>query len=68
MRSYLYVFWALVITGIILLTAAHPEYCRVSAASHAYYVCDSSGRRMQACGNVADRVTEAAAFGRRISF
>jgi hypothetical protein len=54
MRQYLYVFWGLLLAGMILLTAAYPE-CRQAAALQYpancdYVVYDQNGERMLVSG------------------
>ncbi len=54
MRQYLYVFFGLVLAGIIILTAACPE-CRLAATmqypKNGYYVYDSNGDRLFVSGS-----------------
>jgi hypothetical protein len=42
MRQYLYLFWALVIGGMVLLTAVYPP-CPQYASSRYYQVYDTNG-------------------------
>ncbi len=60
MRQYLYVFVGLVLTGMIILTAACPE-CRLAATMQYpkdcdYYVYDSNGDRLFVSGRPAASV------------
>jgi hypothetical protein len=54
MRQYLYVFWGLLLAGMVILTAAYPE-CRQAAglqypANRDYAVYDRKGERMLVSG------------------
>ncbi len=54
MRQYLYLFWGLVLAGMLILTAAYPE-CRQAAAlqypaNRDYAVYDQNGDRMLVSG------------------
>ena len=51
MRVYLYLFWALVLAGILLLTAAYPQ-CTQYATSRYYHVYDTNGNLMCVSGNL----------------
>jgi hypothetical protein len=42
MRQYLYLFWALVLAGVLLLTAAYPR-CPQYAANRCYQIYDTNG-------------------------
>gem|GEM_PF-5394972 len=50
MRQYLYLFWALVIGGILVLTAVYPK-CASYSTSRYYHVYDTNGNLMCVSGN-----------------
>lgn len=64
MRQYLYLFWGLLLAGMIILTAAYPE-CRQAAglqypANRDYAVYNLNGERMLVSGSDLDAHMNAA--------
>jgi hypothetical protein len=54
MRQYLYLFWGLVITGMVVMTIACPEFRRATAktysSNYSYAVYNENGERIFMCG------------------
>jgi hypothetical protein len=58
MREYLFVFWGLVIAGMIIMTAACPECRQAATGRHyspaSYAVYNENGDRIFICGSDRD--------------